>query len=159
MKFGLYKTESFALDQLYKEISVLRMFLYLLESSLFGILLMDIGIAIPLAIIAWPIAVLFVVFSFFTTLISLPYLLFVAFPLSLILYKNRKDGLLIWMAIFFLISWLYALILIYLGDMGNYRGLCFLPVHGAVTGFFMWGKLFGYRFKPRNGSRPPPGDD
>lgn len=150
MKFGLYKTENVVTNEPLKKVSFLRMFLYLLESSLFGVVLACVYVAMPLAIVVWPIAVFYVIASFIATFVSLPYLLFVALPLTLFFYNRRKDNLLVWMGCFFLISWVYSFALVYFSASSGIEVSGFLPIHGALTGFFMWIKLFGYRFKSKN---------
>ena len=148
------------------------MFLYILESGLFSSLLSGATSILALAIILFPLAVFALIFSALATLVSLPYFLVVALPLSLSLYKRDQDNPVVWMGSFLLMASTYGFILGWCSgspSVGHYgvipghsvdhslasafRASVVLAGHGCLTGWFMWGKLFDERFRALNNGK------
>ena len=141
------------------------MFLYILEASAVSSFSACIGLVLPLAILLFPFAIIVTLFSLLCTLVCLPLYLLIVLPVSLRLYNQIRDNPIRWALIFAVLEYAYGLMISVLGqDLNNTLSevLYFnktmsgiFVIHGALTGFFMWGALFGNRFSVKSHSLNP----
>ncbi len=151
--FGLYKVSEIILKPAPKDISPIQTLSNLMLASIFGfiyplMLNLDTRDLVKGNLIVFLAFVLTYIATSVITFLSLPYLIFILWPLSIKMHKKHIDNVLLWVLVFPAIGFLYALILV-LGTGLYWPCLILIPVNAFFTGIYMWGHFFDEAFSKK----------
>ena len=119
----------------------------ILDAAFFGIIKVMAVLTGVTAIFLWPLAIFMILFQALASIIFLPLIVCILYPVSLYFYRRDIDGPFEWIFLYTIIGGGYALMLGYMTE--NLQSAAGLIVFSGLLGALSWIDIYKTKFDAR----------